>query len=154
MRSGAVRAGFWNSDIACLAHEVYASTVLLTGYRTRCRMEGKYAAPSIAEYAEFACLYPRSWDLVEPMPAETGLAQIPGSCGRRNHVPSTRIRVRFLRGSAPHATGVSQHPCSPCQARPAGQIAPALTATMSHRGAPDRDAVTSLRLRGTVPGDG
>lgn len=77
MRSGAVRAGFWNSDIACMAHEVYASTVLLTGYRTRCRMAGKYAAPSIAEYAEFACLYPRSWHLVELMPTETGLAQIP-----------------------------------------------------------------------------
>jgi hypothetical protein len=92
-----------------LAHEVYASTVLLTGYRTRCRMAGKYAEPSIAKYAKFACLYRRSRHLVELMLPAPG--------------PSSR----------PDRSG--------------------LTATMSHRGAPDRDDVTSLRLRGTAPGD-
>ena len=38
-------------------------------------MAGKYTERSIVRLAKFACLYQRSWHLVELMPAETGLAE-------------------------------------------------------------------------------
>jgi hypothetical protein len=45
------------SDVVAAAAQVLpASTVMLTGYRTRCRMAGKYAEPSTAKYAKFACI--------------------------------------------------------------------------------------------------
>ena len=91
-------------------------------------------------------------DLAEPRPGSRRL-QI-----RRNRTTSELAYYRCWSPTpaplaAPHATGVSQHSCSPRQAPPASQTAPALTATMSHRGAPDRNDVASLRLRGTAPGD-